>query len=137
MPEVGETRSYERTFTEADVRRFVEVSDDRGSHHVETDESDRLLVHGLLTATLPTKIGGDLDVLAHRMEFEFRRPVYTGERLRCTVTFTTVEPQPDRDRTRLETDLCVVRTADGETVLSGGFEGYVHDETEARGGPSE
>ncbi len=42
-----------------------------------------LMAHGLLTATLPTKLGGDLNYIARTMEFEFLRPVYAGEELRC------------------------------------------------------
>jgi acyl dehydratase len=126
-PEEGETVTYERTFTHEDVRRFVEVSDDRGTHHLEPDEEGRLLVHGLLTATLPTKVGGDYDVLASRMEFEFRRPVRTGEPLRCAVRFTDVAPEPERGRSRVEADLTVTRLEDDVVVLSGGFEGVVVD----------
>jgi hypothetical protein len=40
---------------------FADVSRDRGIHHVKSDEDGRLLVHGLLTATIPTKLGGDID----------------------------------------------------------------------------
>ncbi|MFC4405226.1 dehydratase [Haloarchaeobius iranensis] len=56
-----------------------------------TDADGRLLVHGLLTATLPTAVGGEYDVLADRMAFEFPRPVHTGDTVTCTVTFHTVE----------------------------------------------
>ena len=80
----GTTVTHERTFTPEDVRTFTTVSGDAGDHHVETDDEGRLLVQGLLTATLPTKVGGDLNVLASRMEFDFWRPVYTGEHVVCS-----------------------------------------------------
>ena len=64
LPAEGETVTFERTFDHADVERFVEVSEDEGTHHLEPDAEGRLLVHGLLTATLPTKVGGRYDVLA-------------------------------------------------------------------------
>ena len=78
-PEEGDVHTYERTFTEEDVRRFGEVSGDRQAIHTEPDENGRLVVQGLLTATLPTKIGGDLSYLARTMEFDSLSPVYTGE----------------------------------------------------------
>jgi hypothetical protein len=132
LPAEGETVTFERTFTHADVGRFVEVSEDRGDHHLEPDDQGRLLVHGLLTATLPTKVGGEYDVLASRMEFEFRRPVWTDERVRCAVTFRRVERE-ERDgeigRTHVEAEFDCTR--DGETVLAGRFVGVVRDDSPA------
>lgn len=95
-PEEGTARTFERTFTHEDVEQFGEVSGDQQSIHTEPDEQGRLTVQGLLTATLPTKIGGDLGVLAHTMEFEFIKPVYTGEPIICEVTTETVEERDDR-----------------------------------------
>jgi len=94
--EVGSRSGWSRVFTVEDVRRFSEVSGDRGVHHVELDAHGRLMVQGLLTATLPTKLGGDLNYLAREMLFEFLRPVFTGDRLDCVSTATKVERQPGR-----------------------------------------
>ena len=94
--EVGSRSSWSRVFTVEDVRAFSAVSGDRGVHHVELDEQDRLMVQGLLTATLPTKLGGDLNYLAREMVLEFLRPVFTGERIECVSTATKVEKQPGR-----------------------------------------
>ena len=123
MPAIaeGDVVSYERTFSESEVRAFADLSNDRQGRHLEPDDDDRLLVHGLLTATLPTKIGGDHEVLASQMEFTFRRPVYTGQRVRCDVTFTEVTEGGDRDEVCADVECAV----DGETVLSGSFEGVV------------
>ena len=74
-PEEGDVHTVERTFTHEDVERFGEVSGDRQAIHTEPDDEGRLMVQGLLTATLPTAIGGDLGVLARTMEYEFREPV--------------------------------------------------------------
>lgn len=123
LPAEGETVTFERTFTHADVGRFVEVSEDRGDHHLEPDDQGRLLVHGLLTATLPTKVGGEYDVLASRMEFEFRRPVYTGQHVACEVTFTAVDHRAER--IDVVADFEAVRTGDGTVVMAGLFEGII------------
>ena len=58
MFEVGATRSWERTFSDDDVRRFGELTGDRGEQHVVPGPDGRLMVQGLLTATLPTDDGG-------------------------------------------------------------------------------
>jgi acyl dehydratase len=119
----GTTVVHERTFTPDEVRTFTTVSGDEGDHHVETDDEGRLLVHGLLTATLPTKVGGDLNVLASRMEFEFRRPVYTGEHVSCEVTFTEVDHGDQR--VAVVADFEATRTDDGTVVMTGLFEGII------------
>lgn len=94
-PEEGAVRTVERTFTREDVRQFAAVSGDTQSRHADPDEDGRLLVHGLLTATLPTEIGGELEVLAHEMAFTFHRPVYTGERVTCEWRTESVEERRD------------------------------------------
>jgi acyl dehydratase len=92
----GTESRWSRVFTVEDVRHFSQVSGDRGVHHVELDAEGRLMVQGLLTATLPTKLGGDLSYLAREMVFEFLRPVFTGELIECVSTVTRVEKQPGR-----------------------------------------
>lgn len=121
-PIEGATHTFERTFTLEDVRRFAEVSRDEQSRHTDPDEGDRVMVHGLLTATLPTKIGGDLEVLAHRMEFEFARPVYTGQTISCTWTNDAVEEHDDRSELTVDV-VCV--NDDDEIVLTATIEGIV------------
>lgn len=79
----GTTLQFERTFTRDDVERFTELSGDRGTHHRVESAGGQLLVHGLLTASLPTKLGGDIDYVAAEMHFEFVAAVYTGDTIRC------------------------------------------------------
>ena len=121
-PTVGETHSFERTFTTDDVERFAALSGDKQDQHTEPDADGRLLVHGLLTATLPTKIGGDLEVLATEMTFQFRRPVYTGEQITCLWTFDTVDEQDDRYTVTVDVE-CT--NSEAEPVLTGDIEGLI------------
>lgn len=121
-PEPGEVRTVERTFTNEEVRQFADLSKDEGYHHLVAEGDGRLMVHGLLTATLPTKIGGDMDYIARSMTFEFPRPVYTGEAITCEVT---VEHVAESDgRIELEaTYVCTIE--DDEVVLRGETDGVV------------
>lgn len=48
------------------------------------------------------------------MTFEFVRPVYTGDHIRCEVTIVEVEPRQDRVRVRFDG---VCRNQHGEDVL--------------------
>lgn len=130
---VGDTLIWERTFSEDDVRLFAETSGDQGAHHVERDARGRLMVHGLLTATLPTKIGGDLNYVAREMVFEFLRPVFTGDRIRCEVTLTSVEP--DAGRTNVAASFRCVNQ-EGKEVMTGRTRGVVLEHL-SRSSPTE
>ncbi|KAB1193052.1 dehydratase [Haloferax sp. MBLA0076] len=123
VPTEGETLVRERTFTTAEVDAFAVLSGDEQPIHTDPDDDGRLVVHGLLTATLPTQIGGELEVLARSMEFEFLAPVYTGETIRCEVTPTSVVAR--EDRYDVETDIVCRKVADESVVLRGGFEGLI------------
>ncbi|HET8913693.1 MAG TPA: enoyl-CoA hydratase [Ktedonobacteraceae bacterium] len=88
---VGDKTSWERTFTKEDVTLFAQVSGDYGIHHLEEDEQGRVMLQGLLTATLPTKLGGDLNYIARTLTFEFLRPVFTGDTIRCDNIITSYD----------------------------------------------
>ncbi|SDZ16149.1 hotdog domain-containing protein [Thermoactinomyces sp. DSM 45892] len=91
--EAGSVFCYERTFTLEDVQQFSAISGDEGDHHMVPDEYGRVVVHGFLTATLPTKIGGDFNVVARDFTMKFVRPVFTGDTIRCEVTMHRIEKQ--------------------------------------------
>lgn len=94
--QVGDNVTWERTFTEEDVRLFAQLSGDQGIHHMLPDEKGRLMVHGLLTATIPTKIGGDLNFIAREISFEFIRPVFVGETIYCVTHIEQLEQEEGR-----------------------------------------
>lgn len=118
----GHTLEWTRTFAESEVRGFAELTGDKGAHHVEPDEKGRLMVHGLLTATLPTKLGGDLNYIARTMTFEFLRPVYAGEPMRCVGVVETVEARADRLNVSFRYH---VENPRGKRVLEGRTEGII------------
>ena len=120
--QAGQTMSWERTFTLEDVRAFSAVSHDRGTHHEEPDAHGRLMVQGLLTASLPTKLGGDMNYLARVMTFEFLRPVFTGDTCKCIFTADEVTPEPGRDRLK---GRAVVINQHGKEVLRCTFDGVI------------
>src|SRR3954449_6840950 len=104
---VGDIITFERTFTVRDIELFTEVSGDEGIHHITPDEQGRLVIQGLLTATLPTKVGGDHNVLARTMNFEFLRPVFTGDTIQCEVLIEKLEEQNNNRTTILASFYCV------------------------------
>jgi len=122
VPAEGDGSTYTRTFTNEEVEQFAALSNDDGYHHLVADEDGQVVLHGLLTATMPTKLGGDIDFLARTMEFEFPRPAYTGVEITCETTMESVEER--EDHTELEVSF-VCETEHGEVVLRGHSEGVV------------
>jgi 3-hydroxybutyryl-CoA dehydratase len=89
---VGHKAVFERTFTTKDIDTFAELSGDKGSHHIHPDAQGRIMVQGLLTASVPTKLGGDLNYIAREFNLEFIRPVFAGDTVRAEATITRVDP---------------------------------------------
>ncbi len=120
--QVGDISAWERTFTEEDVRLFARISGDQGTHHMTPDQQGRLMVHGLLTATLPTKLGGDMNYLARELTFTFLRPVYVGDTIRCESTIISLEQLDDRLKTA---SAFICHNQHGKEVLRGQADGVI------------
>jgi 3-hydroxybutyryl-CoA dehydratase len=120
--QVGDVIAWQRTFTEEDVRLFGHLSGDEGVQHVTPDDQGRLMVQGLLTATLPTKIGGDMNFIARQMTFQFHRPVFAGDTVQCEVTIVGLEPAEQYTRLSCQ---WVCRNQYGKEVMTGQADGVV------------
>jgi len=120
--QVGDTLSWSRTFTEEEIRLFARLSGDAGEHHLVPDAKGRLMAHGLLTATLPTKIGGDLNFIAREITFQFLRPVFAGDTIDCEVTL--LELEPDEQFTRLVSKW-ICRNQHSQEVMTGQARGVI------------
>jgi 3-hydroxybutyryl-CoA dehydratase len=120
---VGDIIIFERMFTKEDVEMFTKVSWDEGDHHIHPDEQRRLVIQGLLTATLPTKIGGENNVLARTMNFEFLRPVFTGDTILCEVQIEELEMKDNNRTSIMATFLCTNQNE--KQVLRGNFKGVI------------
>ncbi|WP_437291144.1 hotdog domain-containing protein [Sorangium sp. So ce406] len=125
--QVGDVSGCERCFTDEDVLEFLRISGDAGRHHARPDAQGRRVVHGLLTATIPTRLGGEIDYLAREMTFEFLRPVFTGDTIRCEATITEVVPEAGRVRLAMSGGCW---NQDGKEVLRFNTRGVVLDEAE-------
>jgi 3-hydroxybutyryl-CoA dehydratase len=121
---VGDVFTWQRTFTEEETLQFAELSGDKGRHHMERDDQGRLMVHGLLTATIGTKIGGDLNYIAREMVCEFIRPVFTGDTITCELTVTEVEQLEGFKKVSVKS---VYRNQHGKEVLIGTSKGIIRD----------
>lgn len=120
---IGETHSLVKTITEADVRRFVEMTGDDNPLHVsrayaETTAFKDIVVHGMLGASfISTVIGTKLPgtgALWVAQNLEFLLPVRLGDQL--TITCSVLKKH-ERDRL-LELDTRIVNQ-NQQVVLSG------------------
>jgi len=118
----GDTFALERTFTEADVKTFTEISGDRGEHHLQHDAKGRLMLQGLLTATLATQFGGSIDYLASEMTFRFHRPAFAGDTIRCDGVCDAARDEPGRRYYEFSFSM---KNQVGKEVLTGTVNGMV------------
>ena len=118
----GDTFHLERTFTERDVEIFTEISGDRGEHHLARDAKGRVMLQGLLTATLATQFGGSIDYLANEMTFRFHRPTFAGDTIRCDGVCDEARDEPGR---RWYAFHFTMKNQHGKEVLSGTVNGVV------------
>ena len=87
---VGDTLTVRRAFTNAEILAFGDMTLDRAPWHVQPDAQGRLVVHGMLTTSLCTAIGGALGFLARQFDMTLIAPVRTGEVVTCTYTLTAL-----------------------------------------------
>ena len=122
MLEQGQSFTWTRSFTTEDVRAFSLISGDEGEHHVIPDALGRLMVQGLLTATLPSKIGGEINFIANEMHFHFHLPVFTGDAIVCVVTIGELEAAEKKVKVRCRWE-CT--NQHGDLVMAGSGTGII------------
>ncbi|MGB6897031.1 MAG: MaoC family dehydratase [Candidatus Acidiferrum sp.] len=128
---LGDTFVVSRTFREEETLVFAEISRDYNPVHFDerfaTAEKFRgRICHGLLVASLLTEIGGQIGWLASGMNFRFKKPVYFGDRIECTLTVTELD---ERNRAKAE---AVFRNQENEVVIEAQVTGIVPGVAEKR-----
>ena len=120
---VGQRASFTKTFTDEDVRRFVEITGDTNPLHVDdafaaTTTFGRRVLHGMLSASIfSTMVGMHLPgtgAIYRSQTLRFLRPTFVGD----TLTAHFVVRSVDRERRRLEIDAWI-ENARGERVIEG------------------
>ena len=119
----GQHAEFTKTFTDDDVRRFVEITGDVNPLHVDETFAARTrfgrrVLHGMLTASIFSTMVGMLlpgtGAIYRSQTLAFLRPVYVGD----TVTAHFVVRAVDRARHRLEIEAWIENAA-GERVVEG------------------
>ena len=124
--EPGQHVSFRKTFTDEDVRRFIEITGDSNPLHVDDEfaantQFGRRIIHGMLAASIFSTMVGMLlpgtGAIYRSQTIRFLLPVYLGD----TVTAHFVVRSVDRARHRLEIDAWIENEA-GERVIEGDCE---------------
>ncbi len=123
MIKIGDSASITKTFNDADVRSFAEISGDKNPIHLDDEYAEktqfkRRLVHGLLAAGLISavigmELPGEGSIYLNQ-SLSFRAPVFIGDRI--TATVTVVKLREDKPIITLET---VCKNQDEKVVIEG------------------
>ena len=129
--EAGDFFTLRRTFNEDDMHLFTGVSHDHNPVHFHEQYAEGkgftgLICHGLHVGGLVTEIGGELAMLASGMNFRFRRPVYFGDTITCTLT---IDEMDDRGRVKCTAQFTNQR---GEEVIEGQLFGILPNDEEKK-----
>ncbi|MFN9164301.1 MAG: MaoC family dehydratase [Alphaproteobacteria bacterium] len=116
---VGQSASYTKTVTEADIVKFAEVSGDNNPVHLDEAFAQSTMfkgriAHGMLSAgfistVIGTKLPGSGTIYMSQT-LRFRAPVRIGDTVTATCTITEIIPEKRR---AVLTTVCKV----GDTVV--------------------
>lgn len=120
--EIGQSASYAKTITEADVILFAGISGDDNPIHINAEYAattmfKKRIVHGmfsagLISAVLGTRLPGPGAIYIDQ-QIKFKAPVYIGDTV--TATATVIEIDEQRRRVKLATQCSV----NGKVVAEG------------------
>ena len=120
---IGDTTTFTKTITEADILLFAAVSGDNYPLHVDaeyakTTRFGQRAAHGMLTASLLSTVIGMLlqkpGGIYVEQSLRFKRPVFIGDTLTARADVT--ELIPERRRMRVKAGVVNQR---GEAVIEG------------------
>ena len=128
---VGDVFVVTRQFTEKDSLSFADVTRDYNPIHFEKRFADvkkfkARICHGLLVGSILTEVGGQIGWLASEMNFRFKKPVYFGDTIECSLTITKID---GRNRARADV---IYRNQDGAIVLEAELAGILPDNRERK-----
>ncbi len=126
---VGDSFTASRTFLEQDVIDFADMTRDYNPVHFDERFAREKnlrgrICHGLLVGGLVTEIGGQIGFFASKLDFRFKRPVYFGETITCTLT---ISAQNERNLAEAK---AVCRNTEGEIVLEAFLQGRIPSQQE-------
>ena len=120
---LGDSASFSKTITEADITLFAGISGDFNPAHMNAVEAGKSMfgqriAHGMLSAGFISNVLGNYlpgpGTIYMGQELKFLKPVFIGDTV--TATATVVERIEEKNRLKLETG---VPNQKGEPVFTG------------------
>ncbi|SFH24575.1 3-hydroxybutyryl-CoA dehydratase [Desulfotomaculum arcticum] len=119
---VGQKEEFSKTISENDVYLFAGITADYAPHHIneefaKTTVYGRRLVHGMLTASLPSACTSKIvspGAVSMGHEFRFLKPVFIGDTI--TAIAEVIEINQEKKRVKIRT-YCT--NQNGDLVLDG------------------
>lgn len=124
---LGDTASLTKTFPPTDITSFAALTGDTGKLHTDPEFAKhygfgRPVVHGVFVASLLSSVMGTLlpgdSTILHDETVQFLVPVYAGDTITATITFTAYAPQK---RWTIATLTGTCTNQAGITVVTGTF----------------
>ena len=120
---IGQSATYEKVITDADVRGFAEITGDKNPVHLDDEYAsksrfNKRIAHGFLTGAMISKIlgmdfpGPGTVYLSQSMKF--LAPCYIGENLKAVVTVTDINEE--KKNMTLSTEIF---NSEGKLILTG------------------
>lgn len=123
MLKIGDSASFSKAFTDADVRAFAKISGDHNPVHLDEAYAAKtpfkkriahgMLTAGLISAILGTQLPGEGSIYLEQT-LNFRAPVYLDETITATVTVVKLH-----ERKPIATLETICKNQDGVVVLDG------------------
>lgn len=120
----GITFTVTRSFTRQQVEQFADMTRDYNPIHfderfVATKGFRSKICHGLLVGSMVTEVGGQIGWLASGIDFRFKKPVFIGDVITCTVTIEDID---EKGRASAE---AVIVNQDGDIVMTARLKGII------------
>ena len=121
---VGDTFTVSRMFNEQDVQEFSNMTKNFNPVYIDEEfvKAKNLkgkVCTGLLVGSLVTEIGGQIGWFASKLDLRFKKPVYIGDTVTCSLTISCMAGKG------LTEAKAVCRNQEGEIVLEAFLKGYI------------
>ena len=121
---VGDTFTVSRTFDEQVMQEFSKMTNNYNPVYsdekfVKVKNLKGKVCPGLLVGSLVTENGGQIGWLASKLDLRFKKPVYIGDKVTCSLTISCMASKG------LTEAKAVCRNQDGQIVLEAFLKGYI------------
>lgn len=125
----GDSFSVSRIFNETETIEFADMTKDYNPVHFDKKFTEAKglkgkICHGMLVGSMISEIGGQIGWLASEMQFNFKKPVYFGDKVTCKMVITEINEK------RWATAKAEYKNQDGLLVMEAFLKGIIPGQKE-------